>query len=407
MELIKNARRTGLALVGVSAAVLGLALAPVSSTESIEAAINEARLLKSMDSKVLAGTLPAVSELHSENFTEPRVPLRFGFLVHDLKVENGGPLSLSPDLQVEVQEASDYRDDTLLKLRLKLLPGRRATLQDWLNYVDSPATFWFYPDKDSLQEAIRTAIPKGCSPCTLKTVSFTHGRELFAKPGDFIFRAILTFENDGTTTKERISFRGVTEDTEGTDDFQDLLRNAGKDRPYQELVGQHIMLPALRRYHHLVSVLPLDEAINALQNEAANSSPKLQVLGLSVDQRAAVLVAPGMVTMLLLYILAHIRELSSTFRTRKGQDLDASWVALFNDRLARVITIASLVVFPVFSCCILLVRVGRTVSGYYVATSIGLLVLAAVLGLWCVIALYGVRRDMFPSEPGTQRESTS
>ncbi len=399
MELIKNARRASLALVGGSAAVLGLALAPLS-TESIEAAINEARLLKSLDFETLAGPLPFVSALHSEEFTEPRVSLRFRFLVHELKVENGGPLSLSPDLQVEVQEASDYRDDTLLQLNLRDLPGGWATVQDWFDYVDSPATFWFYPDEKNLQDAIRSAMPKGCSPCTLKRVSFE-------KPEGIFFKANLAFENEGTTSTARIRFRGVTEETEGTSDLRNLLGNAGKDRPFSSLANRGAILPALRRYHRLVAGLRLDEAIKALQDEAANTSPKLEVLGLSVDQRAAVLVAPSMVIALLLYILAHVRELHSTVRRRQDQDLDASWIALFNNRLARVITVVSLVVFPVFSCCVLLVRVRRTVSGYYFSTSIGLLLSAAALGLWCVIALYAVRRDMFPSEPGTQRKSTS
>ena len=215
MELIKNARRANLALLGVSAAVLGLALAPLS-TESIEAAINEARLLKSMDFETLAGQLPLLLALHGEEFTEPRVPLRFRFLVHDLKVENGGSLSLSPDLQIEVQEASDYRDDTLLQLNLKDLPGGWATLQDWFDYVDSPATFWFYPDENNLQDAIRSAMPKGCSPCTLKRVSFE-------KPEGIFFRASLAFENDDTTSTARIRFRGVTEETEGTSDLWLLL----------------------------------------------------------------------------------------------------------------------------------------------------------------------------------------
>jgi hypothetical protein len=114
------------------------------------------------------------------------------------------------------------------------------------------------------------------------------------------------------------------------------------------------LLPASHNYWTDISQLGVAQALQYMQKRQMDSRRNLSVAGFTVDKATAFWVAPVLTTLILLYLLAHIRNLAG-FVDYDGQS-HFPWIGLFKDRLAAVTCYATILVIPLFSDLILIFK---------------------------------------------------
>ncbi|PYP83419.1 MAG: hypothetical protein DMF61_23290 [Blastocatellia bacterium AA13] len=114
-------------------------------------------------------------------------------------------------------------------------------------------------------------------------------------------------------------------------------------------------LPALSAFSNAVDGMTVDEARAFLQQKLDALHNEVTVFGITVDVSVAVWAGPGLTLAILLFLFSHLRNLRYALEL-ESEFKGFPWIALFTDRLSRVLTYSSVVVLPVLSNSLLLRR---------------------------------------------------
>ena len=114
--------------------------------------------------------------------------------------------------------------------------------------------------------------------------------------------------------------------------------------------GGYEALPALRNVWEVVGSLRIGAAEVALRRKQQEleqtTETEMDLFGFKLKARVAVIAGPAALILLLLYMLAHILQIQSLDDFPVTAIGDAAWIALFDNRIARWLTVATLVLLP-------------------------------------------------------------
>jgi hypothetical protein len=158
-----------------------------------------------------------------------------------------------------------------------------------------------------------------------------------------------------------------------------------KDKTFAPLVplvqGKVEFLPDVQVFWPDVSLDTPEQAAALLQTRIESSRQPITLLGLTVDSRLALIVAPMSIAVASLYLLSLINMLliSMESQTVSGAPLRVyPWVGSFSDRLSLFVSVASMIVLPPVAASLLTLQYW---SGGDVASAV------AVTSTMCVIVL--------------------
>jgi hypothetical protein len=120
--------------------------------------------------------------------------------------------------------------------------------------------------------------------------------------------------------------------------------------------GRMLVLRDLRAISGQIASMSPSEASKYLEQKADAPKPPLEFLGIAVEQKTAVLAGPLITLLLLLYFMSQVRHLGLGRHASDSVFTTFPWVGLFPDRVSKVLTYSSVVLFPVISNVCLLRR---------------------------------------------------
>lgn len=153
---------------------------------------------------------------------------------------------------------------------------------------------------------------------------------------------------------------------------------------HQGLFGQ------LKVYWNNVASMNAGQAANFLQTKIDSSKREVSILGLSVDTRLIVWVAPSSMMLMFIYLFVHLLHCRG-IRGPTSEIATFPWVCLFSDTVSKIFSVFTIVVIPVSSIIAMLWRLN-------VATVLGSLLTLMLLLL--TIAVYTQIRRLKAEEGG-------
>lgn len=160
--------------------------------------------------------------------------------------------------------------------------------------------------------------------------------------------------------------------------------------------GRATFFPKLKQFWPLVRPMTINEAYAHIDEASRGSEREVTILGLEINAGVARWAAPLLTALALCYLVGNLNHLIALARNKGDTLREFPWIALFPDRLSRVMTFLSLCILPVAANVFLLVRIRgpRTLP----ALAAGALVVCD--GLLCaVVAVQLVRLRRLTAAP--------
>ena|SRR5437660_6316085 len=127
---------------------------------------------------------------------------------------------------------------------------------------------------------------------------------------------------------------------------------------------------------------PIDKALLYLKLIQAGEDEKLDVLGIKVRAQQSALAGSTAIALLMLYLLAQIRQVADLARGGVKIDSTAPWFALYRDRLSSLCAYLSITVLPLAALTFVQIMTFDRVTGkFWIATVPFLIVVACSLNL--------------------------
>jgi len=134
----------------------------------------------------------------------------------------------------------------------------------------------------------------------------------------------------------------------------------------------------------------VSQARQRLQAKREAQHGKISLFGLSVDEQSTVMVMPWIISGILLFFLAHLRQFRSV--ASKISIEESPWVGFFNDWMGQIISFVTMVVMPTFASYLLARR--HSEQPNIDRTVVVSLVVVAVLSVWNYLELLRLRSKL-------------
>ncbi|MHC4405548.1 MAG: hypothetical protein ACYTG0_38370 [Planctomycetota bacterium] len=154
------------------------------------------------------------------------------------------------------------------------------------------------------------------------------------------------------------------------------------------------VFPALEPFWNDISHMKPLRAYGAISALRESTKKDITVLGFMFAQDLAILAAPVAILLLSLYLfchLSHVRRLAGEARENQEQLNSFPWIALFDERIARLVNDASIVVLPLLANAVLIWK-SQGSSGLFVFVAAALSFFSIVFGLFARLRIGDLRR---------------
>jgi hypothetical protein len=187
-----------------------------------------------------------------------------------------------------------------------------------------------------------------------------------------------------------------------------ILQNPATKKLVSKDRGLEVFMPASREFWTEIQAMVPTDAIKVIQGKDDATKYKLSFLGLSVDRSAASWISPLVATLVLLYLIAHLRH--ATQLTASPAEKQAAsafpWVGVFSDRIGTVVAYISICLLPVVSTWSLYLRSHEMASSFGVFT-LALTLIVTACSLWGARQLHEFRTFVGVSSVRLGRNSVS
>lgn len=92
--------------------------------------------------------------------------------------------------------------------------------------------------------------------------------------------------------------------------------------------------------------LTISDAIRYCEVQYESTKSSFEIFGINVDKQVIALFGPALIFMFLIHLLIHLLEFSDNISKQEIQRIDEPWFPLYNNQLAKIVTITILVLYP-------------------------------------------------------------
>jgi hypothetical protein len=144
------------------------------------------------------------------------------------------------------------------------------------------------------------------------------------------------------------------------------------------------VFPALKPFWNKISKMKPLRAYGAISALRESTKKDITILGLTFGQDLAMLAAPVAIFFLTLYLfchLSHVSRLACEAGENENQLRNFPWIGLFEERIARLISDASIIVLPLFANAVVIWKT-RGSGSLFILVTVVLACLSVVCGLF-------------------------